>query len=154
MLEGRRPFEAESFSEMCVKVAVDPPGAMTQTPPALQQVVLRCLEKAPEQRYESMAELARDLVPFAQDSHQAQVLVERMTRTLHRRSQVQPAEWSPASSSGSIRLPSGERLAETAPAAVPAPLSALPPVTQPASAAAPAPAPATATAAVVDAAAG
>ncbi|HEX3474455.1 MAG TPA: protein kinase [Kofleriaceae bacterium] len=33
MLEGRRPFEAESFSEMCVKVAVDPPGAMTHTPP-------------------------------------------------------------------------------------------------------------------------
>ncbi|HEX8111974.1 MAG TPA: serine/threonine-protein kinase, partial [Kofleriaceae bacterium] len=122
MLEGRRPFEAESFSEMCVKVAVDDPGAMTQTPPGLQLVVLRCLEKSPDQRYPSMAELARDLVPFAQDPHQAQVLVERMTRTL-RRSQAQPVEWSPASSSGSIRLPSGERVAETspAPAAAPAP---------------------------------
>jgi eukaryotic-like serine/threonine-protein kinase len=142
MLEGRRPFEAESFSEMCVKVAVDPPGAMTQTPPGLQQIVLRCLEKAPEQRYPSMADLARDLVPFSQDPHQAQVLVERMTRTL-RRSQVQPAEWNPASSSGSIRLPSGERLAETAPApAAPAPLSSPPPVT--AAGAAPSPAPATA----------
>ena len=144
MLEGRRPFEAESFSEMCVKVAVDPPGAMTHTPPGLQQVVLRCLEKAPEQRYPSMAELARDLVPFAQDPHQAQVLVERMTRTL-RRSQVQPVEWNPASSgvsgSGSIRLPSGERLAESSPAlaAAPAPLSSPPPVTAPAPADAPAP---------------
>jgi serine/threonine-protein kinase len=144
MLEGRRPFEAESFSEMCVKVAVDPPGAMTQTPPGLQQIVLRCLEKAPEQRYPSMAELARDLVPFSQDPHQAQVLVERMTRTL-RRSQVQPVEWNPASSSGSIRLPSGERLAETAPApAAPAPLSSPPPVSSPAAGAAPSPAPATA----------
>ncbi|HEX7844037.1 MAG TPA: serine/threonine-protein kinase, partial [Kofleriaceae bacterium] len=135
MLEGRRPFEAESFSEMCVKVAVDPPGAMINTPLALQQVVLRCLEKAPEQRYPSMADLAQDLVPFAQDAHQAQVLVERMTRTL-RRSQAQPVEWSPASSSGSIRLPSGERLAETspAPATAPAPLSSPPPVAAPATA--------------------
>src|SRR5262249_58337280 len=84
MLEGRRPFEAESFSEMCVKVAVDPPGAMAHTPPGLQQIVLRCLEKAPEQRYASMAALARDLVPFSHDSHQAQVLVERMSRMLRR----------------------------------------------------------------------
>jgi serine/threonine-protein kinase len=144
MLEGRRPFEAESFSEMCVKVAVDPPGAMTQTPPGLQQIVLRCLEKAPEQRYASMAELARDLVPFAQDPHQAQVLVERMIRTL-RRSQVQPVEWIPASSSGAIRLPTDERLAEPAPAsAVPAPLSSPPPVIAPAAADAASPAPATA----------
>jgi eukaryotic-like serine/threonine-protein kinase len=93
MLEGRRPFEAESFSEMCVKVAVDPPGAMPNTPPALQQVVLRCLAKPPEQRYASMAELGRDLVPFARNPHQAQLLAERMARTL-RRSQV--IDWEPA----------------------------------------------------------
>ena len=30
LLEGRRPFEAESFSEMCVKVAVDPPAPMIE----------------------------------------------------------------------------------------------------------------------------
>jgi len=83
-LEGRRPFEAESFSEMCVKVATEAPGAMRNAPPALQQVVLRCLEKMPEQRYASMAELGRDLVVFSQDPHQAQVLVERMARTLRR----------------------------------------------------------------------
>ena len=70
-LEGRRPFEAESFSEMCVKVAVDPPAPMVNTPPGLQQVILRCLAKSPEQRYATMAEFARDLIPFAQDQHQA-----------------------------------------------------------------------------------
>src|SRR4029078_12570915 len=32
LLEGRRPFEAESFSEMCVMVAVDPPLPMVATP--------------------------------------------------------------------------------------------------------------------------
>jgi serine/threonine-protein kinase len=117
MIEGRRPFEAESFSEMCVKVAVDPPATMTVAPVDLQQVVLRCLEKAPEQRYASMADLARDLVPFAHDPHQAQVLVERMARML-RRSQAMPVEWnsSNSSSSGPVRqLWTSERPAETAP---------------------------------------
>ncbi len=85
LLEGRRPFEADSFSEMCVKVAVDAPEPMTKTPPALQQVVLRCLAKTPDQRYASMAELGRDLIPFAQDPHGAALLVERMQRVLGRR---------------------------------------------------------------------
>ena len=84
LLEGHRPFVAESFSEMCVKVAADPPSAMRRTPLALQQVVLRCLAKLPEQRYASMAELGAELVRFAHDPHQAQVLVDRMTRTLLR----------------------------------------------------------------------
>ena len=84
ILEGRRPFEAESFSEMCVKVAVDPPAPMVNTPPALQPVIMKCLAKSPEQRYASMAEFARDLVPFAADPHGAQMLVERMTRMLGR----------------------------------------------------------------------
>jgi len=98
LIEGRRPFEAESFSEMCVKVAVDPPGSMIKAPPALQQVILRCLEKLPEHRYASMAELGADLVAFSHDPHQAQVLVERMARTL-RRSQI--ADWDSASSANS-----------------------------------------------------
>jgi serine/threonine-protein kinase len=83
-LEGHRPFEADSFSEMCVKVAVDPPTQMQNTPPALQQIILRCLAKAHEQRYANMAEFARDLVPFAADPHNAQMLVERMLRMLKR----------------------------------------------------------------------
>jgi serine/threonine-protein kinase len=84
VLEGRRPFEAESFSEMCVKVAVDSPAPMVNTPPALQQVILRCLAKTPETRYSNMADLGRDLVPFASDTHSAAVLVERMNRVLRR----------------------------------------------------------------------
>jgi tRNA A-37 threonylcarbamoyl transferase component Bud32 len=84
LIEGRRPFEAESFSEMCVKVAVDAPQPMTNAPPELQQVILRCLAKNPDQRYASMAELGRDLIPFVNDQHQAAMLVERMYRMLRR----------------------------------------------------------------------
>ncbi len=57
---------------------------MRNTPPPLQQVILRCLAKAHEQRYANMAEFARDLVPFSADPHGAQMLVERMTRMLKR----------------------------------------------------------------------
>jgi serine/threonine-protein kinase len=121
LLEGRRPFEAESFSEMCVKVAVDPPDEMTNTPLPMQQIVLRCLAKAPEQRYSSMAELASQLVPFSQDPHQAQVLVERMSRML-RRSQM--IDWDPARSSMPMQvreIRSMERQAEAAADAAPEP---------------------------------
>jgi eukaryotic-like serine/threonine-protein kinase len=96
ILEGRRPFEAESFSEMCVKVAVDPPAPMVNTPPGLQHVIMRCLAKSPEQRYASMAELGRDLVPYSSDPHGAQMLVERMGRMLRRA----PHDWD---SGGSVR---------------------------------------------------
>ncbi len=84
LLEGRKPFEAESFSEMCVKVAVDAPAPMFKTGVELQQVVLRCLAKSPEARYQSMADLAHDLVPFTQDPQSATMLVERMQRMQRR----------------------------------------------------------------------
>jgi serine/threonine-protein kinase len=102
LLEGRRPFEADSFSEMCVKVACDQPTPMTNAPPPLQQVIMTCLAKAPEQRYANMAELARDLVPFVVDQRQASVLVERMFRLARRNS------WdSDITSGGRARLDSG-----------------------------------------------
>jgi len=102
LLEGRRPFEAESFSEMCVKVAVDPPAEMVHTPAALRPVVLRCLAKTPEQRFANMAELGRALVQFTQDPHHATMLVERMQRVLGRvRPSQNPAgEWDGSTASG------------------------------------------------------
>ena len=93
LLEGRRPFEAESFSEMCVKVAVDPPADMVNAPPALRPVVLRCLAKTPEQRFANMAELGRALVPFTQDQHNANMLVERMQRVLGRQRPQNTGDW-------------------------------------------------------------
>ena len=102
LIEGRRPFEADSFSEMCVKVAVDPPSPMVNTPPALQHVVLRCLAKSPEQRYPSMAELGRDLIPFARDPHGAQAMVDRMFRLLGRAS---TPSWEGSGTGVGIRTP-------------------------------------------------
>src|SRR6185436_13169127 len=95
MLEGRRPFEAESFSEMCVKVAVDPPSPMVNAPPALQHVIMRCLAKSPEQRFANMAELGHALRPFMRDPKTAGILVERMHRLIERGGSIDWASGTP-----------------------------------------------------------
>ncbi len=123
LLEGRRPFEAESFSEMCVKVAVDPPEPMVNTPPALQHIILRCLAKNPDQRYATMAELGRDLLPHVQDVHQASLLVERMQRILGRSRPSANGEWEgPSSTTGVTRAPILVRDPASAPVSRPTPL--------------------------------
>ena len=102
MIEGHRPFEADSFSEMCVKVAVDQPQPMVVAPPPLRPVILRCLEKDPDKRFPTMADFGRALVPFAQNPQQAAHLVERMERML-RRSQIL-WEGDPSTSMQSLRM--------------------------------------------------
>ncbi|HET9627306.1 MAG TPA: serine/threonine-protein kinase [Kofleriaceae bacterium] len=83
-LEGHPPFPAHSFSEMCVMVAIDPPAAMRATPPALAAIVLRCLEKAPEDRFANVGELGRALAALAREPARAHMLVDRMVRLLAR----------------------------------------------------------------------
>ncbi|MEO7731000.1 MAG: protein kinase [Kofleriaceae bacterium] len=83
-VEGHLPFLAESFSEMCVMVAVDPPTPMTAAPPELAAIITRCLTKDPAQRYANVAELGKDLARLAREPDKAQILVDRMYRMLGR----------------------------------------------------------------------
>ena len=83
-VEGHLPFEAESFSEMCVMVAADAPEPMLHAPPQLAAIVARCLAKVPDQRYQNVAELGRDLAALAREPARALLLVDRMSRTLGR----------------------------------------------------------------------
>jgi serine/threonine-protein kinase len=105
LIEGRRPFEAESFSEMCVKVAVDSPMPMTNAPPALQEVVMRCLTKSPEQRFANMAELGNALRPFMRDSKTAGILVERMHRMIERGGVIDWASGTPVPADSATPAP-------------------------------------------------
>ena len=72
LLTGTLPFVAETVMELALKVAEELPPAPSalraSLPPELDAIVLRCLEKDPEQRFASARELAQALAPFAEDA--------------------------------------------------------------------------------------
>src|SRR5439155_11583950 len=74
LVEGRPPFDGHTFAQLCVSVASDAPRAMVAAP-HLAATIGRCLEKQLDKRFQSVAELAYALVPFARDrgppSHRA-----------------------------------------------------------------------------------
>jgi serine/threonine protein kinase len=80
MLAGRPPFAAESFSELCVKVAQARPASLgslrDDVPEVLADVIERCLRKDRRERYRTIAQLATALAPFA--SQRALVSVDRI----------------------------------------------------------------------------
>jgi serine/threonine-protein kinase len=69
LLTGRPPFEGDDVPGLILAVTSDPPRPLRvfrpDVPPALEAVVMRCLEKVPDARMPSMGELASALVPFA-----------------------------------------------------------------------------------------
>jgi serine/threonine protein kinase len=69
LLTHTLPFDAESMPELCLKVTLEPPHPLRvrrpEIPPALEGVIMRCLEKDPARRYANAAELALALAPFA-----------------------------------------------------------------------------------------
>jgi eukaryotic-like serine/threonine-protein kinase len=71
LLTGKVAFEGESITQLCAAVLQEPPPPLRlvrpDAPEELERVVLRCLEKGPAQRYQSMGELAIALTPFGPD---------------------------------------------------------------------------------------
>ncbi len=83
MLEGAPPFETAAFSAMVLKIVNDSPPRLTARLPAgLDRIVYQCLEKNPGRRFQSTAELAAELAPYAGSPAQAAITLER-TRGLH-----------------------------------------------------------------------
>jgi eukaryotic-like serine/threonine-protein kinase len=69
LLTGELPFEGESLPALGAAIVAGPPRSIRDSipdaVPDLEAVILRCLAKDPSRRYQSVAELARALQPFA-----------------------------------------------------------------------------------------
>jgi len=86
MLTGETPFDGESLTAVCAAIVADGPTPLRKkrpdAPPAMEAIILRCLEKDPERRYADVAELADALAPFAPP--EADRSVARVTRIVKR----------------------------------------------------------------------
>lgn len=82
LLVGVPPFEADTVTGLCAKIVADPPiplrARRPDLPHALESVVVRCLDKDPKKRHQSVAALAQALRPFA--SADGKAAVERVSR--------------------------------------------------------------------------
>ncbi len=83
MLTGRRPFEGETMSAVCVAIATETPPRLIDLRPEvareLDAAVMGCLIKDPERRTQSTADFARAIAPFA--SNAAAALPDLMAPT-------------------------------------------------------------------------
>jgi tRNA A-37 threonylcarbamoyl transferase component Bud32 len=64
LLSGRPPFSGESYIDVIAKHLTDPPAPLTGVPAPLWAVVARMMEKDPERRYQTPAEVVEALQPF------------------------------------------------------------------------------------------
>jgi len=68
LLTGRPPFVASTMPELCAMIVADPApplrASRPDAPPELEAAILRCLEKEPDKRFASVAEMAAELAPF------------------------------------------------------------------------------------------
>jgi serine/threonine-protein kinase len=85
LIAGVPPFKAESMPELVLRVVQGPAAPSLRTvqsevPEGLERVIARCLEKDRRKRYESVGELAVELLPFA--PRRSRVTVERISGVL------------------------------------------------------------------------
>jgi serine/threonine-protein kinase len=84
LLCGRLPFEGEAATALAINIATMAPLALRSVRPdvpiGLEKVVMACLEKDRERRYQDVGELAKALEPFGPE--RAKVSVERVMATV------------------------------------------------------------------------
>jgi eukaryotic-like serine/threonine-protein kinase len=86
LVSGRRPFQADNLPALSWLLATEPMMPLDDVvlPKGLVPVIARCLEKDPVARFQSMAELAAALGPYADSSIRATPLVEQAIRLRNR----------------------------------------------------------------------
>ena len=94
LVAGRPPFEADSVPAVLAAImADDPPPLHTvqhDVPTEFSEVILRCLRRNREERFETVADLALALTPFA--SREARLSIERIERVIAHRKRLSAAD--------------------------------------------------------------
>jgi serine/threonine protein kinase len=84
MLTGQPPYTGDSIPQLCAALLHDDPVPLRQhrpeIPEGLEQAVLRCLMKNRDQRFPTVWELGRALLPFA--AAESRIHVDRAERVL------------------------------------------------------------------------
>ncbi len=120
LVTGRVPWEAETFTELCFKVAMDPlpPLPPTSLQPGFEDVIRCCLEKDPARRFPDVYALAAALAPFAPPH--AQPLIGSIGRVLGKQpgghapmAGQGPIGHGPATSRGTLHDAAGQRATQT-----------------------------------------
>lgn len=102
LLAGVTPFTADAYPELVLKIASEPPAPLRNRAPhvplGIEQVILRCLDKDPANRFATVGELAVALLEFAPPS--GSLSVERISGVLK-------AAGIPTSSNPAVRADGG-----------------------------------------------
>jgi tRNA A-37 threonylcarbamoyl transferase component Bud32 len=97
MLGGRPPFDGETLPVVCARIMTETPEPLRavrpQVPPALEAVVMRCLDREAQHRFQDVAALARALAPFG--SAEARVAADRIGRFTRARATTSGADIAP-----------------------------------------------------------
>jgi eukaryotic-like serine/threonine-protein kinase len=100
LLTGHRVFEGKSAVDLCIQHVTAAPRRPTEVapirlPPALEDLILRCLAKAPADRFESASQLAEALesIPRAPDWDRAEA--RRWWREFRARHEAPPSDAAP-----------------------------------------------------------
>lgn len=84
LVSGKLPFAGTSMADVLAAVVRDTPKILSlvcpSVPPELAQVIDRCLEKDPRDRFADVVELTHALAPFA--SPEKQALINRVKRVV------------------------------------------------------------------------
>jgi serine/threonine protein kinase len=79
LLSGRRPFQGDTVAELVSAILRDTPESVcelsSELPPRLGRIVQRCLEKSPDDRYQTTRDLHSDLDDLRQESETSPVVV-------------------------------------------------------------------------------
>ena len=121
MVAGRRPLEGESIAEIVqahLHQVPPPPSQFAPVPPALEALVLRCLAKKPEERFQTMDEVVSALEVATAEVPRADItrVVQRASEDARRaeESSVRPTEVLPASPPAQTVMLSVPRAADAA----------------------------------------